>query len=477
MAGFSQDPWPPLGAKWYYGETHAFSPEISFMTMESVGDSIVDGKLCRILVKSSTSCDNRPQVEFIHVNNSGELYFYDSDLPGFQKLLDFEAEIGETWTVKLSRAGETSDSVLYRVDSISSWNVNGMELREFHTTLSYKGPNYGYDHSSSYIERIGDTDFFFPWNLGFCDANFFHGLRCYQDSVIGYYETRIADSCNAVYPNEVPSPQDYIPMDFENGVWIHKGYLKGPVDWYDQLYCDGYLMMDGNKAYRLKKMTMYPKLNGPGYEIYGPSNQGFIYENGDMQVFYKREMEDEFEMIYDFNIGPNDTVDHGEDIFVVNAIDSVEICGRYHRRYMANRYCDFPEQNTITEGVGFSNGLLGTFNVVCGEASYYLYCYTEWGNLECTDCSPIVGKIRNELRSVVYPNPASGSLRIDLARACSECTLVIYDSIGKWVSTYSLNHSNCMEVDVSAYNPGIYFYNIQDNSMGRGAYGKFIVER
>jgi hypothetical protein len=57
--------------------------------------------------------------------------------------------------------------------------------------------NSSIELGSNYIEGIGGNQFLFPQYFG-CDPITF-GLRCYQDSVLGLYETGIAPSCDTVY--------------------------------------------------------------------------------------------------------------------------------------------------------------------------------------------------------------------------------------------------------------------------------------
>jgi hypothetical protein len=69
--------------------------------------------------------------------------------------------------------------------------------------------------------------------------------------------------------------------------------------------------------------------------------------------------------------------------FSITKTDSIEYCGKYHKRFILNSQP--PE--TLIEGIGFSNGLLGFQNdPSIGESYYELYCYTEWNNLQCPDC-------------------------------------------------------------------------------------------
>lgn len=195
----------PIGATWYYSEGFVFSGDIGYSKIESIGDTIINSKSCKILKKSKIEgCSNRSYIELFHENDSGEVFFYDNDLGIFQKLYDFNSGVGESWNIKLAFYDGTElkivDSIKYYVDSISYININGYNLKIFHTKVeTYRNYYEVYHSKSKIIENIGDVDYMFPWSLWFCDDNIISGLRCYEDNIIGFYSTGIVDSCNYTY--------------------------------------------------------------------------------------------------------------------------------------------------------------------------------------------------------------------------------------------------------------------------------------
>jgi len=481
-----QTDWAPVGATWYYNETFPFSGDIDFLKITSTGDTVIKNQNCKILESDGlVGYLTRPTIEYMY-ESEDIIYYFESELDTFLVLYDFGAEEGEDYMVMMKDWFGEYDSSIVHIDSVGVIDINGSQRRLQYVTISnldfaefHAGPEI---YSSRIIEGIGDVDMFLfnfhPYhdNVAF-DGNVAQSLRCYQDSIVGLYSTGIVDSCDAVYPYVDHPPEVYRPIDFENGIWVHEGYEKGPLTWYDQLYCDGDTMIGGYKAYRLKKIQLIPKMGEPGFDISGPTNEGLIYENGIKQVFFKPETEDGFDLIYDFNIELYDTVYHGEDTFIVNGIDSVEICGIYHKRYKSDQYCYLPEQNVLIEGIGFSNGLLGPNQITCGESHYYLYCYTERQNTKCSDCNPVVGNQDKDMRLILYPNPASSTLRIEIdQQKSSECIIFIYDSFGRLVTAFNEINGAGVELDVSAFKPGIYFYSIFNENEGEGLSGKFVVK-
>jgi hypothetical protein len=60
------------------------------------------------------------------------------------------------------------------------------------------------------IENIGDDYYLFPWVFGACDGTFGGPLRCYDDNVLGHYETGVVSDCNyrsvGLIENSKPEP-------------------------------------------------------------------------------------------------------------------------------------------------------------------------------------------------------------------------------------------------------------------------------
>ena len=57
-------------------------------------------------------------------------------------------------------------------------------------------------YPSEIMERIGDMTYLFNFYPEFalaCDFNWADGLRCYEDPLLGFYSTGIADSCTYVW--------------------------------------------------------------------------------------------------------------------------------------------------------------------------------------------------------------------------------------------------------------------------------------
>ncbi len=198
--------WAPVGATWYYTETFFWPiPMIEdYLMIQSVGDTVIQGLSCRKLTKRHTIvCSDRPQVEYMY-SEGQQVYFFDSAFNGFQMLYDFGAVPGDSWSIRLKDPNDPldEDTLVVTVDSTDMATINGLPLNRLYVTYLFLNetiPNYSYN--SVLIDRIGDTWYMFNYmpELGFvCDANMSQGLRCYEDSVVGHYETGIADSCTYI---------------------------------------------------------------------------------------------------------------------------------------------------------------------------------------------------------------------------------------------------------------------------------------
>jgi len=192
----------PIGAEWYYSEGFAFSGDIDFLMIKSAKDSIIKGKDCRQL-DCDGLCWNPSGTQFIYYSNDS-LYHFNTDLDTFQLISYFNSTKGDSWDILSKDWDESIDTVTVTVDSISTILINENSLRQLYVTYNLKDYNsegteiQDYSYSSRIIERIGDISYFFnfPVNAGLmCDDNYSQGLRCYQDSNLGFYSTGIADSC------------------------------------------------------------------------------------------------------------------------------------------------------------------------------------------------------------------------------------------------------------------------------------------
>lgn len=193
---------------------------------------------------------------------------------------------------------------------------------------------------------------------------------------------------------------------------------------------------------------------------------GLIRNSKNKTVTYIPVNKTESIVIYDFNINIEDTIIGNLDQFIVNGIDSVEICGKYHKRYIQDTGSQEPSE-TLTEGVGFSNGLLGHFNSFdqYGESRISLVCYTDNDNSDCSGCD-LINKIKEYRAKIhLFPNPFKGRLAISSSQPMAEIMIINYNGIEQFRA--EINDDVYIDLSLQHIESGIYIIKIvfSDNKM------------
>ncbi len=256
FGGIAQE-WAPVGAKWHYSMNESTWPlgvGTSYSVFESTGDTTIAGITCRKILKNKSylSFGCRPDLEFTYYSNDS-VYFFDPNFPGFQLLYDFSASPGEYWYYPYPDycGSPDVDTIKVTVDSTDVVVINSYSLRRLfvhYDTLGFEATAGGSAwpeliHTSVIIEFIGDiNNMFYSTTMDelIFDFSLPFGLRCYEDTIIGHYETGIVDSCDwvnllsvpqiekekiALYPN--PSVDDVKISGLEEDVQIQIYDLRG----------------------------------------------------------------------------------------------------------------------------------------------------------------------------------------------------------------------------------------------------------
>ena len=218
--------WAPVGSKWTYTFGFAWQGQVDTLVIRSIGDTLIQGKQCKILHKSMSVCDLRNAKEYMY-SDSGKVYFYDNSRSKFQMLFNINAATTSTWVYYMQDL-PIQDSMIVKIDSISSISINSIILKEIFVKYSCSQP-WVINGSGKIIENMGDTHYMFPWVFGACDVTFGGPLRCYDDNLIGRYETGVVSSCDFrnVGIKEESSPiTEYkiYPNPFSNSITIESMY-------------------------------------------------------------------------------------------------------------------------------------------------------------------------------------------------------------------------------------------------------------
>ncbi|MFK7808337.1 MAG: T9SS type A sorting domain-containing protein [Saprospiraceae bacterium] len=176
--------WAPIGATWHLSVRYYTTTDIHYSRLESIGDTIFENQPCRIITRSNATCLGRPTVEFMY-NENNKVYYYDFQDSIFNLLIDFNAEVGETWEVPMWTTGGQLVFPI-RVDSISYLQHQDDSLRIQHVSLSYDD-NIFIDLGQTVIEDIGFSDgLFIDLSAQIpCDIDYEGPLRCYEDENLG----------------------------------------------------------------------------------------------------------------------------------------------------------------------------------------------------------------------------------------------------------------------------------------------------
>lgn len=186
---FCQREWAPLGAVWYYTWGDVWGPPVEYLRMESIQDTLVDGKNSRLL-KSIISHDTtlseveKTHLEDIIIYQDGyKIYRWVEDQ--FRILYDFSLKLGDTLKVYIPEDERTfsrmHDSTAYFViDSIETLTLGGeLILSQYLKPLDKGASDHAVGFGDWAYESIGSRTYFRPFPSILCDAKCPWPLRCY----------------------------------------------------------------------------------------------------------------------------------------------------------------------------------------------------------------------------------------------------------------------------------------------------------
>lgn len=190
------------GAEWFYDLRFFFSHDLGYHRCFIEGDTLIGDKSCLIYVQEEWNCNGRPKRNYLFKEEE-KIFFYDGDAGRFKLLYDFSLEIGDTMLLETWQH-LNNDTFYIRVDSITTFDMNSVDLRQFHITYGYVEHDGtiiftdDFFKDATIIEGIGSTmNFFhFPDN-GLCDDKYSQDLRCF--SAPDYPQVKLRDiDCQTV---------------------------------------------------------------------------------------------------------------------------------------------------------------------------------------------------------------------------------------------------------------------------------------
>lgn len=234
----------PLGAEWHY-EVKDVWGNLNYSKWTVVSDTIILGQNTSKIIHSNANVSGILDTIIYVYENNGIVYKYLKIDNLFDTLYNFNATVGDSWSMNV----DTNCSLLVTVDSTSTININSNNLKVLYISTMNS------EFSGSIIEKIGhqitplpDINFLCYSVIG--GSAYYNGLRCYADSVIGVFNTGLAQFCNSmstginvqlneniikIYPNPssrfvyIESPNNKINkvvIHNSQGVIIEKFYPK-----------------------------------------------------------------------------------------------------------------------------------------------------------------------------------------------------------------------------------------------------------
>jgi len=165
----AQNDFAPIGAKWHYYSEDYSSGWQSIYILESIGDTVIKAKTCKILretdilkvpdvAKIDTTISSN--VRYVYYENNKVFWFKYNN---FYKLYDFDAKVGDSWEVPFEvkcgyqSNGDSLGNVL--VEKIDTMTINGQMLRRIYLN---KTTDSKVNIPIVAIEHIGSMGNIFP---------------------------------------------------------------------------------------------------------------------------------------------------------------------------------------------------------------------------------------------------------------------------------------------------------------------------
>ena len=178
------------GSEWYY-EILNDDGSITYQHLECTGDTVMQGKRPKVIVRSNTHYDRDTVTEISHeyiYEENGFVYWWNNELEEFTTLYNLNANAGDEWEIKIG-----TESLTMHVDAVENYEYEGRTYRMLHVS----DPNDLF--SGDIVCGIGHLTSFFPERLMNRGKGYrVEGMRCYwvEGELIFKYGDR---DCDEVY--------------------------------------------------------------------------------------------------------------------------------------------------------------------------------------------------------------------------------------------------------------------------------------
>lgn len=106
-------------------------------------------------------------------------------------------------------------------------------------------------------------------------------------------------------------------------------------------------------------------------------------------------------------------------------------------------------------------------NVIFGYVLDFDDVCVSTSRMALAESDPLPAEPQHLAHFNLYPNPNNGTMQLDYElTSCENCQLVIYDVLGKVISTYKLTETiGTLQINETQLGQGVYFYSINQNDM------------
>ena len=178
------------GSEWYY-EILNDDGSITYQHLECTGDTVMQGKRPKVIVRSNTHYDRDTVTEISHeyiYEENGFVYWWNNKLEEFTTLYNLNANAGDEWEIIVG-----NESLTMHVDAVENYDYEGQTYRMLHVSDTAN------IFSGNIVCSIGHLTSFFPERLMTRGKGYrVEGMRCYwvKGELIFKYGDR---DCDEVY--------------------------------------------------------------------------------------------------------------------------------------------------------------------------------------------------------------------------------------------------------------------------------------
>ena len=180
----------PMLSEWYY-ELKWDDGSITYQHLECTGDTVLQGKRPKVIVRSNTHYDRDTINEVTHeyiLEENGIVYWWNNTLQEFTTLYDYNAETGDEWEIKVG-----TGSIIVHVDHVDVFEYQGGTFK----MLQISDANDIFN--GDIVVGFGHMTSFFPEKLMNQGKGFrVDGLRCYWvEGALLYHNGE--EDCDAIH--------------------------------------------------------------------------------------------------------------------------------------------------------------------------------------------------------------------------------------------------------------------------------------